>query len=45
MEAQRLPLEESALEELHQRVSAEALQRFDKDKFGSETGASVGKLR
>lgn len=45
MVGRRLPMEVADLEEQHATVAAAALQRFDREKFGSETGASVGKLR
>ena len=45
MESQILPVEIATLEEQHKRALEEALRRFDREKFGTETGASVGKLR
>ena len=45
MESQALPVEVAMLEDQHKSASEEALRRFDREKFGTETGASVGILR
>ena len=45
MEAQILPVEIVMLEDQHRVASEEALRRFDREKFGTETGASSGMLR
>ena len=45
MESQVLPVEIVMLESQHKVASEEALRRFDREKFGTETGASAGKLR
>jgi hypothetical protein len=45
LEEQQLPVEMAALHEKHEAALHSALQRFDRDKFGTESGASAGTLR
>jgi len=45
LEQQQLPVEMDALAQKHEGAHQSALQRFDRDKFGTESGASAGTLR
>ena len=45
MERQKLPMEVPALEGYHEKAAAESLIAFDRERFGTESGAGVGKLR
>lgn len=45
LERHVLPLEAEVLEEIHTLAYSKALVRFDKEKFGTESGANAGSLR
>ena len=45
LESHPLPMEMADLEAHHANISSQALQSFDKEKFGTESGASSGSLR
>ena len=45
LEAQPVPVDEADLEAAAAALTADALRRFDVEKFGNEAGASAGSLR